>query len=79
MDMSTAKTLTAEQFQALKSYAENEGEDWKMRLSIDWMRAGTDKWHAKETYHLLHQVRNRLGPKWLASFKFEDYEGQFND
>lgn len=75
--MSSPNSLTAEQFQALRVYAENEGPEWKKALSFDWMRAGTDKWHSRESYYLLQQVRNRLGPKWLAGFKFEDYEGQF--
>ena len=66
--MST-KQPNEEQLAALRSYAEHEGEGWKMKLIIDWDRAGTDKWHAKETYGLLQQVRNRFGPRWLKTFE----------
>lgn len=76
--MGDTKKLTDEQYQALKTYAEWQGPEWKQDLSFDWMRAGTDKWHSKETYHLLQQVRNRFGPKWLASFEFSE-EIQYRD
>ena len=77
--MKTAKELTREQFQALRDYAEVVGEDWKRRLSRDWMRAGTDVYGFSDRYCYLQQVRNRLGPKWLASFEVEDYADQFAD
>lgn len=58
--------LTREQAQALKDYRQwclSMGKDWKTRLSLDWQRAGST-WHGP--YALLHQIRNRLGPSWLA-------------
>ena len=55
-------TPTQEQLEALRAYAEWAGRDWKQRLALDWMRAGSE-WDGP--YHLLHQVRNRLGPAWL--------------
>lgn len=67
--MTTARQPNEAQLAAVRSYAENEGEGWKAKLRIDWDRAGTDKWHARETYHLLQQLRNNFGPRWLATFE----------
>lgn len=69
--MSTAKTLTDEQLQALKDYAKAVGPEWKKRLSLDWMRAGTEVYELRDRYGLLQQVRNRFGPSWLRSFELD--------
>jgi hypothetical protein len=63
------KQPSAEQLAALTSYARHEGPEWKRKLLIDWQRSGTDKSHARPTYALLQQVRNRFGPAWLARFE----------
>ena len=58
--------LTDEQAEALVSYikwCKERKVEWRQRLSTDWMRAGSD-WSGP--YHLLHQIRNRLGPRWLV-------------
>jgi len=54
---------TDEQLAALGAYAAWAGDDWKYRLTSDWVRAGSE-WDGP--YHLLHQLRNTLGPTWLA-------------
>jgi hypothetical protein len=69
--MSDVKSLTDEQYQVLKDYAEAVGSEWKRQLSTDWMRAGTKVYEVRERYGLLQQIRNRLGPKWLATFEFD--------
>jgi len=58
--------LTEEQAEALTDYiawCNRHNKDWKQTLYTDWMRAGSD-WRGEYSY--LHQIRNRLGPKWLA-------------
>jgi len=61
-------TPNAEQLDALKQYAAWAGDNWKSKLSRDWMRAGSE-WDGP--YPLLQQVRNSLGPAWLAQFEFD--------
>lgn len=55
----------AEQMDAVIQYAESRGANWKDDLHTDWMRSGST-WSGP--YHLLQQVRNQHGPKWLAAF-----------
>ena len=74
--MSNVKSLridpNREQLQALKDYAVAVGDGWKKRLLLDWMRAGTAVYELRDRYHLLQQVRNSFGPKWLARFDLND-------
>ena len=62
----TFGTPNPEQLDALKQYAAWAGDDWKAELRGDWMRAGS---HWDGPYHLLQQIRNSLGPAWLAQFE----------
>lgn len=57
--------LTAEQYDALVAYAAKYGDNWKEKLSNAWLN-GADA--NEPNGHLLRQVRNRLGPSWLAKF-----------
>lgn len=56
-----------DQLQALRDYAHWAGPEWKLTLSRDWMRAGSE-WPG-DRYSLLHQLRNSHGPAWLNSYK----------
>lgn len=71
--MVTTKQPNEEQLAALATYAERAGDDWKTRLSSDWMRAGSTTVDIS-TYSLLHQVRNNFGPSWLHKFDLEPYK-----
>jgi hypothetical protein len=55
------KTPTQEQIEALASYAAKNGNTWKSKLMESWAKGSN-------TDPLLQQVRNQLGPSWLASF-----------
>jgi hypothetical protein len=58
------ETLSVEEVTALVAYKQSVGQRWKTQLRSDWMRAGTC--HVdNNTYSLLQQLRNRLGPSWL--------------
>lgn len=57
---------TEEQLAAIRAYAEAKGKDWKFRLNTAWWN-GTDA--NEPNGHLLRQIRNTLGPKWLIKFK----------
>lgn len=70
IDRLVSATPTAEQMQAVKDYAETVGEGWKDSLLVDWRRSGTQVWALRDRYHLLQQVRNTLGPKWLVLLDF---------
>ena len=70
------RDLTPEEVATLRAYAAEVGEQWKKRLSIDWMRAGTMVRLVPHHYGTLHRLRNDLGPSWLAGFEFAtDKEG----
>jgi hypothetical protein len=64
-------TPNTEQLTAVTDYALAVGPDWKSSLSSDWMRAGTTVYELRDRYHLLQQVRNQHGPKWLATFEVD--------
>lgn len=64
-------TLTTEQLQALKQFADANGRNWKSALNTVWMNGaynyavlgGADP-------GCLQQVRNEFGPSWLVRFSF---------
>ena len=63
------RSLTTEEMDTLRAYADAVGERWKMQLTIDWLRAGTSvRLPAGLYYGTLQGVRNSLGPSWLAGF-----------
>jgi hypothetical protein len=59
--------LTLEQLEALRAFAAENGRTWKTKLNEAWMNANAsiNGEHSPE----LQQVRNRLGPRWLKTFK----------
>lgn len=63
------KTPTVAQLIALRAYADEHGRTWKRDLNTDWQyaRAQVNGEHSPE----LQQVRNTLGPSWLAKFRFD--------
>ena len=61
-DSRTGRTLgepSAEQWEALKTYAAEHGRTWKSQLLDDWTYARTSG--------PLQQIRNQFGPRWLLS------------
>lgn len=60
------KQPTPEQDAAIQAYAEYHGKNWKQQLLEDWL---TGKDVQFKDGHLLRQVRNQLGPKWLETLK----------
>lgn len=64
--MTTQRQPTPDQLQRLIRYAERHGPDWRSKLVHDWW-TGRDA--AQPDGHLLRQVRNQLGPTWLAKFQ----------
>jgi hypothetical protein len=57
---------TAEQLAAVRAYAARKGPHWKHKLMDAWLD-GSDAYQPDG--HLLRQVRNQLGSRWLAKFK----------
>lgn len=67
-------SLTPEQLDAVKAYADDHGTRWKESLLSDWMCSGS-LWSGP--YHLLQQVRNQHGTRWLADFRLSpETDGQ---
>ncbi len=63
-------TPNAEQLRAVVDFASahmGTGQTWKEDLLQAW-RTGTDD-SFRDCGHLLRQVRNNFGPKWLSTFK----------
>lgn len=54
---------TAEQWEALKAYAEANGRYWKQSLRDAWM---TGDYGSFAEAGLLQQIRNTFGPRWLS-------------
>ncbi len=60
------KHPTEAQMRALQHWRSVHGRDWRNKLWLAWMDAGSG-WAGYSPE--LRQLRNSLGPKWLASFK----------
>ena len=58
--------LTEEQDAAIQAYAEHYGKNWKKQLLDDWLTGKDASW---PNGHLLRQVRNQFGPKWLEKLQ----------
>lgn len=63
------KKLTPEQSSRVRLFAESYGAGWKEELLNFWL-TGKDAQLADG--HLLRQVRNNFGPKWLETVKLEE-------
>ena len=57
---------TPEQLTALIAFATKHGKDWKEKLK--------DGWRNSAFPGVLQQIRNQLGPEWLAAFEPEEVE-----
>jgi hypothetical protein len=57
---------TDEQLEAIKAFAKKHGPHWKADLGAAWAN-GKDT--NEPNGHLLRQVRNNFGPRWLIKFK----------
>ena len=64
-------TLTEDQRAALSAYCEKNGQAWKEKLKVSWT-TGSYKGLDNNQSALLQQVRNQLGPEWLAQLKTDD-------
>lgn len=64
----TGPELTDEQREVIEAFAHKYGREWKEVLRNAWFN-GKDI--AEHNGHLLRQVRNNLGPRWLLKFNLE--------
>ena len=61
-----------EQLAAVLAFAKKEGRTWKSTLTNCWLKAG---YPGHQGYsHLLQQVRNQFGPRWLEGITYADLE-----
>lgn len=66
------ETLTPEQLQALRQFAQANGRRWKSALNTLWMNGAYNNavlGDADPGY--LQQIRNTFGPTWLVRFSFK--------
>ena len=63
-----SRSLTIEQLEALRAYADTHGRTWKAQLNYEWM-SGTAS-------GALQQIRNSFGPTWLIRFKLPKGKGK---
>jgi hypothetical protein len=59
--------LTAEQLQALRSFADYAGRNWKSEVRHAWETASMPG--------IIHALRNSHGPTWLVRFRFPKQGG----
>ena len=64
-------TLTAEQLAALRTFAQDNGRNWKRELNHAWSTGDWSHDYADNS-GLLQQVRNTFGPSWLVKFSFNN-------
>lgn len=64
--MNELQKPTPEQLKALEKFAAIHGRNWKAPLREAWMTGDYDGF--KESNYL-QQLRNTLGPSWLAKFR----------
>jgi hypothetical protein len=64
--------LDAEQFAALRTFADANGRDWKSKLNHAWSSGRYRDYNGTDNYGYLQQVRNTFGPSWLVKFSFDN-------
>lgn len=62
-----ARTLTAEEVNALRLFAALNGRYWKAALRAIWETTNRRNWDDAET--ILYRLRNSHGPAWLSRFR----------
>jgi len=69
--MDTNEHITAQQLDAVQQFADKYGIDWKNKLLNAWYH-GWDDHSIGDGHngdgHLLRQLRNNFGPRWLQKF-----------
>lgn len=68
----TKITLTREQYEALLTFAQENGKRWKALLNVAWSTGRYDDYKGTDQYGLLQQIRNTFGPSWLVKFNFNN-------
>lgn len=63
-ELAGGQQLTAEELDAIRAFAARHGRYWKAELRNQWMKASARP--------ILHNLRNRLGPSWLVSFRLPE-------
>ena len=71
MVKSKLSDLSPEQAERLVAFANANGANWRADLTLMWM-LGTDA--LLPDGHLLRQIRNQRGPKWLAALPRTEIE-----
>jgi len=64
-------TLSAEQIAALRTFAQDNGRNWKSDLNHAWSTGDWSHDYA-DNAGLLQQIRNTFGPSWLVKFSFNN-------
>jgi hypothetical protein len=67
---------TAEQLEALKTFAAANGRRWKAVLRDCWMAGGYNSETGSYIDGPLQQVRNTFGPSWLVRFRIVEPKGR---
>jgi hypothetical protein len=63
------KEPSAEQLDALRTFAKANGRTWKSGLRHCWETGKYAYYSGTDRSDLLQQVRNEFGPSWLVRFK----------
>jgi len=66
------KMLSAEQLEALRTFANANGAQWKSKLNAAWSTGRYRDYAGTAEYGCLQQVRNTFGPSWLVKLSFNN-------
>ena len=62
---------TPEQMQAIFTFANANGRDWKSDLRHCWEAGCYSSYNGTKRCDLLQQIRNSFGPSWLVNFSLK--------
>ena len=70
--VSPIRTLSPDQLDALRVFADANGRSWKAKLNEAWSTGRYRNYNGADEYGELQQVRNTFGPAWLVKFTFDN-------
>jgi hypothetical protein len=70
--MTKIYTLSTEQLNALRTFANANGRNWKSSLNDAWSTGRYRNYNGTDDEGSLQQVRNTFGPSWLVKFSFDN-------
>jgi hypothetical protein len=71
-DLEPRYTLTADQLDALRTFAKANGRSWKSKLNVAWSTGRYNDYPGTDDYGTLQEIRNMFGPSWLVKLRLDN-------